>query len=549
MRPVLLALLMLSTLAAAQAPVVLSAESRGYAGPQAARTIVRDSAGVLYTCTIDGTVVGSYPIVVFSSTDNGLSWGPFIFGGINDATSGLSGSNPTNSVNMAIDDQDRLHFHWASHYYPSYFTNYYRSYDIPSGVFSTIVDVKAITGVGVTTRTTASQIAIGPDNSVWLTASTTTAWREQLLRSNVPYATTGAFTTVGPISATASSQNTRMAIDAFGNVHCVYYENTGTGDYRHRMYDPVAATWSVGTNLGDLIAVNDAHGAIVCDGLGNTHMICAQDSGGAAGTNDPRLVYYMRDLFGVFSAPVTLMNATAAQYTGNNVYFFSMTANEQNGDCHVFYRDFTAGGQLAVAKKSLTDATFSTLAVVRPPNATALQYYAPAVGGALFPASNNFNGTVHMTWRELTVAPFLYRYARLNTTGPRVVFADSVIAPGATVGVSFTAPGHAGDLYIPAISCTPGPSPIPASTLLFPLIADACFSYYFNDPFALFYFVLGTPGSFFGTLDANGEATGSITIPGTVPPGLGIPLHAAFVTAPGGLSVTDVSESATIVVQ
>ncbi len=128
-------------------------------------------------------------------------------------------------------------------------------------------------------------------------------------------------------------------------------------------------------------------------------------------------------------------------------------------------------------------------------------------------------------------------------------FPSSTILSGGLALVQFQAtPADANKFYIPMISCTPALSPIPGTSLMAPALIDTCSLYYLNDPGAAQVFSL-TPSGLFGTLGANGDASGTVNIPGglNLPPG-GLPLHFFFVLV-NGTAIEAVSNLATLTIQ
>ena len=521
------------------AQVTVTTNDYAFAGAQSGRHVVRNSQGVLYAASIEEATPGQRPIVVHASYDGGATWTKVVSGGINDATTGACGSNPTNALSIAIDDQDRLHFRWGRFYYPSFFAGYYRWLDTRTGILGPTVDVHALVGAPATSRTTACNVATGPNGDVWITAPSTSSWRTQLLRSNLPYASNSTFTSVGVVSQTASAQSVRMAVDAAGNVHCAYYENTGTGDYRHRMYDAATGSWGTATDLGNLAAPNDYWGRLVCDILGNTHILCVRDSSIA-----PQIVYFRRDLAGSFTPPVTVASFTSAQLGSNNYHIVDLACDEVTGDVYVLYRDLAGNGGLRIDLKILTAPSFVPFMTLTPAASGQHEIYSPRLRGALWPAFDNTQSHLHATWRQGTAKPFDLKF--MNVGGPNpmlatVTFSQPTVAPGVPATVFFDAPLRANETYVPLVSCTLGQTPLPGTGAVLPVVIDGCASYYLNDPLAQLLFPLTPIGTYFATLDGQGSAQGMITPPSFVPPGLNITFVICFVTV-NGVNVTEVSQ-------
>ncbi len=253
------------------AQVAVTSGPFAYAGGHQHKHVVQDAAGGLYTLTVSQDASGNRPLLLQTSTDGGNTW-TAVPVAINDATSGLSGANPTNTCCMAIDGAGTLHLVWASYYYPSFYAQHYRQWDPTTGALSAIVSLSGITGASSTSRTSAMAIAVDANDAIWIAAHGTQSWRTRLLRSDQPNAANLAFTDLGPVSTSASAQNVRMAVDNTGLVHCSYYRNVGYGEYYHRIFDP-AAGWQNSTRLGNSIPTNDYLGCLAADDLGFVHAV------------------------------------------------------------------------------------------------------------------------------------------------------------------------------------------------------------------------------------------------------------------------------------
>ena len=110
------------------------------------------------------------------------------------------------------------------------------------------------------------------------------------------------------------------------------------------------------------------------------------------------------------------------------------------------------------------------------------------------------------------------------------------------MSVFFDDPNHPNETYIPFISCAYGQTPVLNTSFFLPVAADSCFGAYFSDPTMLFIFILGQPGSYFGTLDGAGHANGVVAIPSWVSPSFTLPVIVGFVTADAN-GVTSVSQA------
>ena len=92
-------LMLLTVVALAQ--VSLTSGPFSYAGGNQHKHVVTDAAGNLYALSVAQDASGNRPLQLQVSPDGGTTWLPITVG-INDATSGLSGTNPTNGCCLAI---------------------------------------------------------------------------------------------------------------------------------------------------------------------------------------------------------------------------------------------------------------------------------------------------------------------------------------------------------------------------------------------------------------------------------------------------------------
>ena len=118
---------------------------------------------------------------------------------------------------------------------------------------------------------------------------------------------------------------------------------------------------------------------------------------------------------------------------------------------------------------------------------------------------------------------------------------SNLLVSGTTRTLTFEAVLHAGELYVPFVSCTPGAFPLGAGTgLTVPLAFDACSAFYLSDPLAPAFFNLTPPGTLAGTL-AGGFGTGTISAPAALlPPGVSLDIHVGFLTITTSLQWTGV---------
>lgn len=383
-------------------------------GSNAHQHVVRASDGTLYTLNILETVVGERELRLYISDDAGVTWSldPLV---LNDSTSGLAAPNPTNYCALAIDSDDRLHLCWASYYYPSDFSQYYRQFATATSTTSAIVDVSAITGATAPNRTAAMNVIVDADDHVWLVAHGPSNWVERLLQSTLPFASDLTFSDLGAISPSASAQNTRLAVDSQGRIHCSFYRNVGAGNYEHRIYED-GTGWGPSVVLGNTDPTNDYYGTLAADELGNVHALYVVD---AATGSDWSFEYRRWDEANGWDSPVALFEATPAEYTGiANYRIFALACDATTGDAYAFYRDIGTDGSLVVAEKSLGDSIFSIAEQVESPSLAEHAYYLPTIRGTLYPSSNRTN-VLDLTWqyRETGSPPFELRFTRLVVGG------------------------------------------------------------------------------------------------------------------------------------
>jgi hypothetical protein len=520
------------------AQAILSTDGIGGSGPTS-KTVVRDLFGVLHAVSIVSNA-GTNAVTLYTSFDDGASW----FANptpANDATSGLSGGATTlsNHCALAIDDAGTLHVLWASYYYPSYYKQYYRQYFPSTGTYSALVDLSATLGSAVTTRTAAMDIAVDAANTVWIVAHGASAWIERLIGSAVPYASTQTFTNYGAISPSASAQTTRIAVDAFGAIHCAYYRNTGAGIYEHRAYTP-GTGWGAATTLGNTTTPNDFYGNLAADALGNVYALIAKDTASPATWN---YVLRVRDVAGVWSGETPVFSATSAQYTNIANYFIcALAVDEDSGLVSVVHRDLAGTGGLRVAQKGNLDAAF-----VYPPNdftagSTGLHaYYMPCVRGSLYPSFNRTGGVLHVAYTERFAAPpynYVFKRRRSSTL--------SLDAP-AIVGTNTTLSGRSasefGAAYAAGFALSNTPPIVLPDLRIVPVANDFLLSLSLTPGNGIFTNTLST-------FDGLGNTTIGFAVP-AIPALVGYPIFACLVSAdpldPTGIGT--ISPGLTIVFQ
>jgi hypothetical protein len=516
---------LLLTLSALPAQVPISSDPFGFAGSSQHKHVVRSSSGSLWALTIQEDLAGNRPLVLYTSGDQGQTWSPTSVT-INDATSGLSGTYRTDEAAMAIDSQDVLHIVWGNYYYPTYYAQYYRQANLTTGSLSALVNLTALTGATNTSRTTAMNVAVDQNDTVWIAGHGTTSWVTRLLMSSQPGATNLAFTDLGPISMSASAQSVRLAVDAMGRVHCSYYRNIGSGEYWHRIYDPALGGWQPSTSIGNTQPSNDYLGTLCADGLGNVHALIGVDLYTSGPVWDFR--YRRWDAANGWSAPIPLFAATPAQFTGiANYIIFALACDEATGKVTGVYRDLANGGALRIAEKDLAATAFTNLPDLTPPSLGQHEYYAPAIRGALFPTTNNTGTDLDITWRQgAAPGPYQLIHRRVSSGGGTTLTLPAPAAIGTTVNLDLFSPTDPNQAYLCGFALGTLPGIDLGNGQVVPLNAD---------PLLIFSLSLNN-GVFFNTsglLSAVGGATVTIVVP-NLPTLVGATIYSAFVVADTG---------------
>jgi hypothetical protein len=496
-----------------------------------AKHTVRTASGELYCLSVGKDAAGNRPLLLHHSVDGGSTWIPVPVQ-LNDATSGLSGTLLANVCALAIDDLGVLHMVWGAYTYPSPYSQWYRNYDPTTGTASAIVSLSAQTGASTGSRTAANQILVDQNNVVWIVAHGPSSWREVLLRSDNPYAAGLSFTNVGTISTSASAQQTDLAIDANGLVHCSYYRNTGNGEYWHRIYDPNTG-WQTSTRVGNTAAPQDERGRIVADSFGRVHLLVGVDTGSTAATWS--FEYRVWDAGNGWSPPLVVFTATSAQHSGvANEQIHDIAVDELEGTVYLVYRDLAAGGMLRVASKGIFDPVFVVVQDITPAASGQHEYYRPNIRGSLFPAFNNLNGSLDIVYqyRQTSgVPPYQLLHQRLPVGGPSLEL-SAPAALGTSISVDLSSLPDAGKFFLGGYSWSDVPgTPLPDGRVV-PLNLDSLFTLSQTPGNGLF---LNT----IGQLDGTGQGFMAMVIP-PAPSLVGLSFHAGAVafdaTAPSGIS-------------
>jgi hypothetical protein len=395
---ILASLVLLCCSVTSSAQVLLHSDEMASSGSNTSHNMVRDGDGVLHCVSLERNAADEMTLIVQSSSDGGATWStqpP----NLNDDDSGLFDPDPASQCSVAIDDQGILHVLWGRYTYPSYFRQFYRRFDPATGDRSDIIEISTITGAPLNARTSAMDIVIDGNNTVWISGHHPSSWVEHLLRSDQPYAADDSFTDLGAFSPSASAQNTRLAVDGSGRIHCSFYRNIAPGLYEHRIYDP-ASGWQLDTFvLGDTTGSNDYFGWLSSDALGSVH--CAYVVNAASGSPLWSFRYRKWDEINGWSDETSLFDATSDQFTGIASYkVFNIGCDETSGTVHAVYRDLANEGALVLAQKLATSPEFEFVEQLQPTTLGQHAYIYPTIRGTLYPAFNNTSLGLDITYQH-----------------------------------------------------------------------------------------------------------------------------------------------------
>ena len=401
---ILASMLLLCCSVTASAQVILHSDEMASSGSNTSHNMVRDGDGVLHCVSLERNAADEMTLIVQSSSDGGATWStqpP----NLNDDDSGLFDPDPASQCSVAIDDQGILHVLWGRYTYPSYFRQFYRRFDPATGDRSDIIEISTITGAPLNARTSAMDIVIDGDNTVWISGHHPSSWVEHLLRSDQPYAADDSFTDLGAFSPSASAQNTRLAVDGSGRIHCSFYRNVPPGLYEHRIYDPTIGPtgpsgWQLDTFvIGDTTGSNDYFGWLSSDSLGSVHCAYVVDS--ASGSPLWSFRYRKWDEINGWSDETSLFDATSDQFTGIASYkVFNIGCDETSGTVHAVYRDLANEGALVLAQKLDTSPEFEFVEQLQPTTLGQHAYIYPTIRGTLYPAFNNTSFGLDITYQH-----------------------------------------------------------------------------------------------------------------------------------------------------
>ncbi|MFT4840169.1 MAG: hypothetical protein ACJA0V_001953 [Planctomycetota bacterium] len=368
-------------------------------------------------------------LTLFSQPEGAAGWSPLtIVGGINDATSGITTSVPTNYAAMTATNDGVLHIAWGRGSYPSFFEFYYRAIDPVAGTAVTnVLNTTSYVGVSNTNRSDAIEIAAVDDAgsgqpAVYLTAQGASNWRTRLLqfeRTTSGWPVTPAPVDLGNMSVSLSSQRPRIAVGPDGTVHTVFYNNAGSGDWVYRSW---SGTWSAQVILGDGTVRQDNTGDVSVDPQGVVHAVYNHWL-----TSTQSEVRYRTLVAGTWSAATVVHTPTASYSLDSRL---AMTT-DVFGMAFVTY--FNSAGDAVYRTGS--GGSFSAETILLPTGL--VQPTWPVVRGALFPAAN----------RNLCEVDLVYRW--IVTLPEQVLHVRTDICTCATLGIGFSgswAPGTTGEV-------------------------------------------------------------------------------------------------------
>lgn len=329
-----------------------------------------------------------------------------VAGGINDTSSGITTSVPTNLAAVTVTVDGVMHVMWGRASYPSFYEFYYRAIDPVAGTAVTnIVDMTAYVGTNNLNRSDAVEIAAVDDAgngqpAVYLTAQGTSSWRSRMLRferTASGWPVSPAPVDLGIMSTSASSQRPRLAVAPDGTVHTIFYNNNGNGDW---VYRPWNGSWGAQEILGDGTVRQDNTGDVSVDPQGVVHVAYNHWL-----TTTQSEVHYRSRVNGVWSQP-TLVHTPAANYSlDNRIAITTDTA----GVAYVVY--FNSNGDAVY--RSGTGAGFSAENLLLPTGLTQPSW--PVVRGALWPVDDRNRCEVDLAYRWIASPPEQVLHVRVDS--------------------------------------------------------------------------------------------------------------------------------------
>lgn len=328
-----------------------------------------------------------------------------IAGGINDSSSGITTSVPTNYAAVTATNDGVLHIAWGRASYPGFYEFYYRAVDPVGGVAVTnILNTTAYVGTTNLNRSDSIEIAAVDDGgsgqpAVYLTAQGSSNWITRLLRlqrTTTGWPVTPAPVDLGSMSVSLSSQRPRIAVGPDGTVHTVFYNNAGNGDW---VYRPWNGSWGPQAILGDGTVRQDNTGDLSVDPQGIVHAVYNHWV-----TATQSEVRYQTLSAGTWSSP-TLVLTPPAGYSLDNLLAIT---TDVFGTAQVAY--FNANGD---AVHRTTADGFTAEVLVLPTGL--IQPTWPVVRGALFPADNRNQCEIDLAYRWIATLPEQVMHVRLDT--------------------------------------------------------------------------------------------------------------------------------------
>lgn len=495
----------------------------------APETFVRDRAGHLYFVYNNPFNPPQLDIAIARSTDNGKNWNLKWQAGF---ASNPSGDFGNYSPSLVVDGNGNLHCAWVHRpTSTSAMTVRYNRY--ASGSWGTEVTT------AMTPGRYSNKVALAVDslNFVYLMHPYGGSGQAALLRSNMAYASDLKFTQVSPaFAASGRVYETSMAVDAMDQVHVSYYCSSGL-TVRHQVFD--GKSWSQETVLGNTDLCADWPGRLCADLQGNVYAFYGVDSQAAWDkTNwDPR--WELRKWDGTtrtWGTPILVYKTTRTQYRhqgqdSNNEWFISVVCEEISGEVYCVYRNFNSGEYLlarwhdgdpapTVFARMMTTGSL----VPNYPN----RFYAPQMRGSLFPPFNRTSVGLDILY---TVCDPLASPATFTLTydsfpvGAMSSFGKPAI--GTTYPLDLTAWNDGGMAYQVALTSSGTTPGLPVDRRFISLVPDSLFFITVANQVPVIF------QDFSGTLKTTGTARAKVVIP-TIPALVGLKIHGAFVTYPGG---------------
>ncbi|MCA8955410.1 MAG: hypothetical protein KDC87_05015 [Planctomycetes bacterium] len=424
------ALLFLPSLAEGQVLNLSGAtNNRGFYQQGSRRNIARHNTALFAAVVLqDGSVV----LRRRPDDTSTAPWVTFVTA-VNDSASGIGTTNPTTTASMAVSASGHLHITWGRYYYPSFFQQWYRCYDLTSGSFTHAPqDITAYVGATTLTRTDSMAIAVGPKDYVFMSAQNGTEnWRSRLLQSafvSFPTGAAPAWTNHGSIAQNAfSSQNVRMVIDMRGRVHMSFYNNTGNGQYATRVFEQ-PSTWYAQDQIGVPTSPRDDDGYLASDSLNYVHVLYKHLVSVSGGVTNWELLYRNRLDNAAWSAPM-LVYAFSSTDVGSNEpkNSYALAAGRS---VFAIYREYCSG-RLMVKQRKFGASAFQFYSEMRPASSDLNDYYLPNVRSTLWPQGNGLFQYLDVSFRRPSGSSYELVHQRLHVTAMDI---DFVGCPG-TCGV------------------------------------------------------------------------------------------------------------------